>query len=67
LWFSEQGETMECAVWKDEHKQTETAVSFFGFPTRKYYIYRLSNLQCAVWKDEREQTKPQFQFFNKKN
>jgi len=24
LLFSEQGETMSCAVWKDEHEQTET-------------------------------------------
>jgi len=24
LLFSEQGETMQCAVWKDEHEQTET-------------------------------------------
>jgi len=37
--FSQQGETMQCAVLKeDEHVQTETktaAVSIFGFPTKK--------------------------------
>jgi len=26
LFFSEQGETMQCAVWKDEHEQTETEI-----------------------------------------
>jgi len=31
LLFSEQGETMQCAVWKDEHEQTETAILIFSF------------------------------------
>jgi len=32
LLLPEQGETMQCAVWKDEHEQTETetAISVFG-------------------------------------
>jgi len=38
LLFSEKGETMQCAVWKDKHEQTETAVSDFGFQ-KKIYIY----------------------------
>jgi len=32
LLFSEQGETIQCAVWKDEHEhkaKTETAVSVY--------------------------------------
>jgi len=33
--FSEQGETMQCAVWKDDHEQTETTVSVFVFKNRK--------------------------------
>jgi len=42
LLFSEQGETMQSAVWKDEHEQTEseTAVSIFNFQNKqKNYIY----------------------------
>jgi len=37
LLFSEQGETMQCAlhVWKDEHEQTETAVSISVFNYQK--------------------------------
>jgi len=38
LLFSDQGETMQCAVWKDELEQTESktaAVSIFGFPKKR--------------------------------
>jgi len=37
LLFSEQGETMQCTVGKDEHEQTETenAVSVFSFQFSK--------------------------------
>jgi len=41
LLFSEQGETMQCAVWKDEHP-SETENRSFGFPflPKKIYIFR---------------------------
>jgi len=41
LLFSEQGQTMQCAVWKDEHEQTEieTAISFFSFPKKEKHFF----------------------------
>jgi len=42
LLFSEQGETLQWAVWKDEHEQTETktAISFFVYPTKKFQFLK---------------------------
>jgi len=41
LLFSEQGETMQCAVRKDEHEQTEIAVSVFSLQQQQDYFYFL--------------------------
>jgi len=35
--FSEQGETMQCAVWKDDHEQTET--TFSVFQEKKFFYF----------------------------
>jgi len=43
LLFSKQGETMQCAVWKDEHEQTETAILVVGLKKRKLVFKTTKN------------------------
>jgi len=43
LVFSEQGETMQCAVWKDEHEQTKTAISISGLKKKKIVFMKIEN------------------------
>jgi len=46
LLFSEQGETIECAVWKDEHEhkaKTKTAISVYK--QKKYFKRKCKKIQ----------------------
>jgi len=49
LLFSEQGETMQCALWKDEHEQTETetAVSVSKKNKKLFFVLKTGNRNCG--------------------
>jgi len=52
LLFSEQGETMQCAVWKDEHEHKEKTKTDqnrgFGFPKKIFFWEGKLKTETAV-------------------